>query len=425
MIVPASAAQSSLAAGDLIFLMGQATAPDTIAFAPLKNISAGTVIFFSEAARIGTASSGWSDWRLSATGAFTEGVFIYVAPADIAAGTAVSLDVQALGDWGLALAGDNLFAFQGTPQAPEFLGALGWGSAAPFIATGTAVTADTYLPMTLASGVNAVAIANTNDNARYNGVASGTSAELLAAVSSAASWTSSNTALSSPGNLTVNDASDATLATSQLGGYWFGHNAAGYTTAPLTAPSHTTLSAFGVLQGQGTLTLAPTGGGGSITQDFQIGTGSTSGLSTSPTLDLANTPAVGFTLAIEAGYQLDLERLEFAYQRNANGPVQLALYVSNDGFASSFQLGTDLSLVGANIGVANFSDAGVNAFTGTLEFRFYAWGAVNATTSTFEIDEVYFKSSVMPVPEPGAGAILALGLGILALRRARLTPAAG
>jgi len=409
--VSARAAQTLLNPGDLVILEAEAATTDQFSFAPLVNIGAGTAIFFTENGRNGTNASNWTDWTLTPTGqtgAFNETWnFLYVAPADIAAGTRITLTPNA--GSGFSTNGDNLFAYQGTPQQPTFLGLVGYGSTIPVIISGTATTNNTYAPSGLSASGQQVIIANTSDNAVYAGITSGTKAALFAAVNNATNWTSSNSATTAVSSLVVSGAASGTLATSQLSGYSFGVTAAAYTTAADIAAGSTTLSSFGARQG-GPFTFDSDGGNGAVAQSIQA----ESGLQTGTSLNLATTDALGFTMTIDAGMAYDLERIEFATSRSSDGPTSLALYVSTDGFANSTQLGSTLTLgLTPTNQVWNITDAAVNGFSGTVEFRFYFWGAT-ASTGDFEMDEVWAVGNVTPVPEPSALGSLIFGVASLA-----------
>ncbi len=406
--VSATAAQSYLDAGDIVFLAANSDAPDTFAFAPLVNIAAGTVIHFSDNSRTSTATD-YAAWRLN-NGAFSETpYYTWVASTAVTAGTRISIPDTVHGGIGLATAGDNLFAFQGDIYNPRFVSAIGWTSASPFITTGTASANNSYLPSSLTLGTNAVSITANQDNTGYNGITtSGTTAALRTAVNTAGNWTSSETVVQSgPALLTISDAATATDATKQLMGYSFGPNATNYTNAATVVAGNTTLSGFD-FTGTGTL---DTNGSNALTgQAYAVAGGwDIDGF------DVGD-QYLEFTMTIDSGFAFQLEDFGFGYQSSEN--ITIGAYYSTDGFATYNQLGTDTAITNTNVGAAFLTNLGISGLDGTIDFRFYGYDAATGN-GNLEIDEVWMQGSLTAIPEPSAALLSSLGVLALLRRRKR------
>jgi len=215
--------QTTLSSGDLIVTSLIADGNDRFEFIPLVDLSAGTVIYFTE--------TGWnaatSSWR---SDDLTEGVVQYTAPTAITRGTVISIEEDANtngqinlptdgsvsisnygGSFSLSGAGDQIIAFQGTPPAdwdgsgtnpfpaPNFIFAITSHSSAWHDATTTNSTA---IPTGLTNGSTAVAAGSGTgsgdeyDNIYFDAVtnplAGKTKAEILALVGNVANWKGDN-----------------------------------------------------------------------------------------------------------------------------------------------------------------------------------------------------------------------------------------
>jgi len=215
--------QTSLSAGDLIVTSLITDGNDRFEFVPLVDLSAGTVIYFTE--------SGWhatnNTWR---NVDLTEGVVQYTAPAAVTKGTVISVEEDettngqinlptdgsvSISNYGssfaLSGAGDQIIAFQGTPPAdwdgsgtnpfpaPNFIFAITSHSSAWHDATSTNSTA---IPTGLTNGSTAVAAGSGTgsgdeyDNIYYDAVTNPltgkTKAEILALVGNSANWIGNN-----------------------------------------------------------------------------------------------------------------------------------------------------------------------------------------------------------------------------------------
>jgi hypothetical protein len=407
------AQQASLSPGDIVFVSANADTPDEFSFIPLVNLSAGTVIHFTDNGRTDTGT-GFSSWRLN-VGAFNEGpVYTYVAASAVAAGTKISLPDTSHG-MAFATAGDTVLAFQGSVYQPSFIAGIGWSSTDPFIVTGSATANNSYLPSTLTLATNAVELGNL-DNFGYTGATTtGTAGALRAAATTTANWTGNDTTVQSgPAGFTVSGAVDAPAATKQTLGYSFGNTTATYTANALVDPLNVSLSAF---SRTGTGVVDTDGGNVLVGQAFGV----TGGMETGA-LNFSSSQALTFTVTVESGYKLALEDFGFSYQSSTN--TTLALYYSTDGFATQNQLGSDIAVTNTNVGSISLTALTPANLTGDIAFRFYAFNSTLAS-GLIEIDEVWAGVSITPIPEPSAYAALA-GAGMIgfALYRRRRQSAA-
>jgi len=404
---PLYSQQSNLNPGDIVFVAANADAPDTFAFVPLVDITAGTVIHFSDNSRAATGTA-FSDWRRNATGEFSEApVYSYVAPTNISAGTKISV-ADTTHFMGFATAGDTLLAFQGSLYNPEFIAGIGWSSTDAFITSGSATSNNSYLPSTLSLGSSAVELGNL-DNFGYTGTTSGSAATLATNVNTTGNWTGNDTTTQSgPASLTVSSPAAALEADKVVLGYNFGPNAANYNDGPTVDPAEVTLSTFALIQSTGVLdsdgknTLAGQGFG----VDGGLETGA---------LNIATSQAFEFTLTVDPGLSFNLDDFGFAYQLSTTGTV--SAYYSTNGFASSFQLGTNISVTTTDVGTLILNNLNLTGLTGDVDFRFYVSSA-GVGTGVFEVDEVWIQGAV--VPEPTAAMLLgSAGMMLWVLRRKR------
>jgi predicted extracellular nuclease len=192
--------QTTLAPGDIV-IIGLSGDNKSFRFVPLVNLAANTQILFTD--------SGW----ITATSSFrpNEGAVRYTAPAGgVVAGT--NIEYAGLGgEWTdagdpnvgtndllLNTSGDQVFAFQGTTAAPNFIFAvqsnsLNWQAAATN-------SNNSALPTGLVDGLTAVSFGSGTgdgdefDNIWYNGVnTNDCPADILASVGNESNWTGNNT----------------------------------------------------------------------------------------------------------------------------------------------------------------------------------------------------------------------------------------
>lgn len=205
-----SVAQTVLTAGDLAFVgINTSGEDDRFEFVLLVPIATSTQIQFTD--------KGWNE----GTGFFDapgDSLFLWTASQSLPAGTIVSIETHngnalptpstgtVTGNCMiLSIAGDQIFAFQGTPENPSFIAAISFnqnGTTQPgndFDAAAYS-NATTDLPSTLTMGVNALHIYDTTDfserlNFAYAGTAlHGNKDAILSAINNLQVWTSDNAA---------------------------------------------------------------------------------------------------------------------------------------------------------------------------------------------------------------------------------------
>ncbi|MEC5206748.1 hypothetical protein QF022_001704 [Vogesella perlucida] len=184
------------------------------AFVPLVNIAAGTVIHFTDAGY--TESGGFYD------NATNEGHLTWTVPSEILAGTLITVtgsnidnytgETGAIGgsSFTFSSTGDQILVYQGTSGSTNgatFVYAFNNGQHGTVYAAGNgswsssvSIQQASLLPSGLVSGTSAVALSSNItsgsssggsfgfDNMKYNGIKTGTRAELLAAIGNAANW---------------------------------------------------------------------------------------------------------------------------------------------------------------------------------------------------------------------------------------------
>ncbi len=172
----AQAAPTTLTAGDIAIIGFNFDDADQIAFVLLVNVGSGTQINFTD-----------NGWRSNNTFRTGEGTFTWTAATDLPAGTIV---VPAVSGVAFSSTGDQVLAYQGSSSAPTFLYAVNSEGAGVWQSNATSA-ATSALPLGLVNGTSAIAL-NEIDNAKYNGITSGTKAQLLAAISAPANWIGSD-----------------------------------------------------------------------------------------------------------------------------------------------------------------------------------------------------------------------------------------
>ena len=206
--VPAASAAttsgiSALQPGDIAIIEANTADTDRISFLALKQISAGTIINFTD--------NGFVDPN---TVRLNEGFLIYTAPSVILPGTVVSWhngmqisgtgwNTSTGGNFSLSTSGDQVFAFQGVwGSGQTLIFGVQTGNAA-WLTSGVASSNTTYLPATLLSNVTAITFAEKNGN--YNLITTGSANALGSLVANPVNWTKSATYLHTPAwNFSIN-----------------------------------------------------------------------------------------------------------------------------------------------------------------------------------------------------------------------------
>jgi hypothetical protein len=192
---------TDLAAGDLAFIGYNSDAPDEFSFIVLREISAGTQVFFTD---MGWLLSG--GFRTSA-----EGLILFTFDRNYSCGDAFYL-TQASGSWeafdengnsagpitipaspsrtlDIGTTGDQLFAFQGSLGSPTLLAGIHVASAW----SDAINNSSSAQPATLTGNNTSVNIAQDVNNGIYNcSVTSGPPANLLTAINDASNWDTSD-----------------------------------------------------------------------------------------------------------------------------------------------------------------------------------------------------------------------------------------
>ncbi|MGG7568133.1 Ig-like domain-containing protein [Rhodovulum sp. DZ06] len=196
-----------LSAGDIGFTTFNADSIETFSFVLLADVDASTTISFTD-----------NGWLSSGALRRSEGILDWTSGAALAAGTVITIDTAAqTADFGTVLAaegsfnlsggGDQVLAFQGSADAPSFIGAINNFSTAGAWQAGSDDSNETDLPPGLVDGVSAVSIAHI-DNVVYDGPTTGGVAALRAGLYDPANWTtgSNSTTQSFTGTFTISGA---------------------------------------------------------------------------------------------------------------------------------------------------------------------------------------------------------------------------
>jgi hypothetical protein len=207
---------TTLSAGDLVIITANSsgTYPSTngFDFVSRVDIDAGTEIYFTDKGWDG--SLGVPFWRSG----LSEGVVRFTAPSAISAGTIVHFDdsliAGAPGTWDMfsidgatgafgvasgsnvmdfATSGDNILVFQGTGASPSFIYGVGWAGATTWISSGTPTSNNSWVPVPLTLGTNAISLGSP-DNFQYScGVSGFFSSGFLSSLANSANWVNNTT----------------------------------------------------------------------------------------------------------------------------------------------------------------------------------------------------------------------------------------
>lgn len=193
-----------LQAGDIAIVEYGSVNPDKLSFITFKQLSAGTVINFTDK---GYASP-------TTVGTTSEGLLSYTAPTVIPPGTVISwqngMDISGTGwdsnnpgNFAFNASGDQLFVYQGTWGTDQTLlcglnaGNAGW------ITSGSITAQTSYFPSVLTNEVNSLMFPESNGN--YNLVTSGSVNALGSLIANPLNWTKSTSIIPTPSwNFNIN-----------------------------------------------------------------------------------------------------------------------------------------------------------------------------------------------------------------------------
>lgn len=193
-------AQTALTAGDIaivgIYCYNDATYDDSFAFVTLKDLAAGTVIYFTD--------KGWTEagafYLLSPAG---ETTITYTAPAFISAGTVLyfystkpgsSAGFSITNNNTFSTIGDQLIAYQGSESSPVLLYALNIAAVSWLTTPGaTQSTTNSWLPTGLVTGTTAISFSAGADNAVYSAGSNTNLTTLRTMIGNTANWTTGTT----------------------------------------------------------------------------------------------------------------------------------------------------------------------------------------------------------------------------------------
>jgi hypothetical protein len=192
-------------AGSIAFTGFNADDPDSIAFAALEDIAAGSVIIFDDNEWSGTAfNTGEGTLTLTLTTAVAAGTIIRIDASNTATPTTSHGTIARSGSFDLSGTTESLYAYTGTAAAPTFLAALGISGFTG--ATTTGLLTNTGLTL----GTNAIDIGAIDagaDIAAYDGTRSGQTsfAAYASIINNTANWVTQDAAGSQAGDGTNPD----------------------------------------------------------------------------------------------------------------------------------------------------------------------------------------------------------------------------
>ncbi len=135
--------------------------------------------------------------------------------------------------------------------------------------------------------------------------------------------------------------------------------------------------------------------GSGLTPSASAGTFSASGWTTAASRDAND--YYDFSVSVEAGYVLDLDRLELDERRSATGIRAWSIFSSLDGFS------TALATFAVADNASTRTDQGVNlgsafgALTGAVNFRIYGYESESGA-GTWRVDNVELLGAISKVP---------------------------
>ncbi|MBN4051582.1 hypothetical protein JYU16_02095 [bacterium AH-315-M05] len=188
---------TELSAGDIAIVGFNTTDPDEFTFVLLTDVVAGTTINFTD--------RGWKSDNTFYPTSTGEGVVIWTAPGGgLTCGTEIMITppstaslgtaADGAGTFSLAMAGDQILAYQGPEDNPIFIFGLNDYDAGGAWQADATTAQESAIPTGLTDGTNAIGITPDLDNGKYDcSTTTGTAAELLTAICSNANWSTSDT----------------------------------------------------------------------------------------------------------------------------------------------------------------------------------------------------------------------------------------
>lgn len=171
----ATNAQTNLITGDIAIIGYNMDDADVVKFVNLVDIASGTQIKFTD--------NGWNGTALTTN----EGTDTWTAATNYPKGSILTLNASTMQ---LGTSGDQIFAYQGTATAPNFI----YGLSTKAWVTGNINGATSRKPNTLTTGTTALAFSVEKDDGKFNILANtGDKAALLASIGNANNWALTDT----------------------------------------------------------------------------------------------------------------------------------------------------------------------------------------------------------------------------------------
>ncbi len=191
-------AQTTLNPGDIAFTGYASDNPDEFSFVLLKDITAGTQIYFTDC--------GWDSVNNAIRP--NEGFFIWSTPVNLVTGTLINCNdagggkaytcsigetsnSTTNGGMQLSASGDQILAYQGDSLNPSFIGAINFNLAGWTSGGGSITSATSYLPTNLTNGTSAFHLGDF-DNAYYKGDSINLLSTLKSDLYNSANWKDSS-----------------------------------------------------------------------------------------------------------------------------------------------------------------------------------------------------------------------------------------
>lgn len=184
----------ALTTGDIAFVAYNTDTADNFAWVALADIAANTSISFTD--------SSWQNTGFRMTEHLDAGgPLTWTHSASVTAGTVISFNASAwsVGSANGALlnfstAGDQIFAFVGTPAAPTFIQGIQFAHATGIVTVGNSnSTNTTNVPAALSLAAGTMVNVGNFDNGHYSGTTIGLAGDLRMSIADTANWTRRDT----------------------------------------------------------------------------------------------------------------------------------------------------------------------------------------------------------------------------------------